>query len=681
MRLQRIQLDSNYERDRLMELTGAGFEDWWKRFHVTHPEYFALQPDGTRGYLAELGPHTVKICCSNPAVWEQWLADVADQLKENPTQTDFNAAWNDGYLSGHCICENCRAWDNPDAERMRFIWKGVSQEYVSLSDRNITFANAVARLLKKRYPGKELYVVTQAYGNWRTVPVKAVPDDNVIVQSVTDFLLFSGKRRETAIKEYKGWADISHHIVWRPNLHGAWWQGLPATPLHQIIEDLQFVARNKCEGMFFASTWENWATQGPAYYIMAQLAWNPDRDGQALLDDYYRRGFGPAAGDIQSYWSLMEETYLRTTSRTTSGSSVGEPVYDAAFFARAGEILNHADAALAGERDVFRKRVALLRTGLEYTRLLTELKGLTERLKKNSGTDDEAEKQARADVDRLKLIFRENKDTINGACFGSDRAHMRGIYPDFNAKRSDSGSGAKKTAAQSGVVQAPSPAAVATTPGQARAAESQTAEKAGWKLAFSDDFKRQELGPNWVVVNGDWKVQDGCLRGSGTLLSARGFPEGDAPGFQRLEFDAVTDAKPAFFLKDNPAPKVDVCDLSSILHARAPQKGKDPLETSYLFQFGGQNNTLNRVMRAGVTLREDSKPEKMITPGQVQRIVVENDQGTLRLSVNGEVRLECREKQSLLDLEQNRCGFYFCTTAKVFNVRLYVKQLDNGLDM
>jgi len=50
------------------------------------------------------------------------------------------------------------------------------------------------------------------------------------------------------------------------------------------------------------------------------------------------------------------------------------------------------------------------------------------------------------------------------------------------------------------------------------------AEDAGWKLAFSDDFDRNELGEHWVVVDGKWTVENGCLRGSGTLMSAQGFP-------------------------------------------------------------------------------------------------------------------------------------------------------------
>lgn len=42
-RYQRIQRDSLYA-----PVQGHGFSDWWERFGETHPEYFALQPDGSR---------------------------------------------------------------------------------------------------------------------------------------------------------------------------------------------------------------------------------------------------------------------------------------------------------------------------------------------------------------------------------------------------------------------------------------------------------------------------------------------------------------------------------------------------------------------------------------------------------------------------------------------------------
>ncbi len=96
--------------------------------------------------------------------------------------------------------------------------------------------------------------------------------------------------------------------MWRPNTGSpaGWQQGLPDVSMTQLAEDFRFVADNHCIGLFVDSVWEHWATQGPQYYLMAQLAWNPRIDDRAVLDDYYRRAFGPAAEHVKAYFSVFE---------------------------------------------------------------------------------------------------------------------------------------------------------------------------------------------------------------------------------------------------------------------------------------------------------------------------------------------------------------------------------------
>ena len=208
------------------------------------------------------------------------------------------------------------------------------------------------------------------------------------------------------------------------------------------------------------------------------------------------------------------------------------------------------------------------------------------------------------------------------------------------------------------------------------------AEKSGWTLLFSDNFKRSELGKDWVAVDGEWKVENGYLRGSGTLISARGIPADYPPGYQRLEFEAATDVQPIIFFKDKPKPKVMVGDMSSFIHAQPPDKAKkSPLKTGYFFQFGGLHNTLNQLQRAGASLLKDEDPAHMLVPDQKYRVVLENDKGTVRCIVDGKVLMETKEKQAIFGQDYDRVGFYFYTAAKVFSVKVYVKRLPNDLDL
>jgi len=426
-RHQRLQLDS------LGLPGGHAFTDWWDRFHEDHPEYFALQPDGTRSGFPN--PRTVKLCQSNPEVWKQWLADVQDQLKKDPNRTVFNASPNDGWASGHCICENCRAWDHPDGEPRNFHWQGLGQEYVALSDRHVTFANHCARLLKERYPDKDYYVLMLAYGHSRPAPIEAVPADNVIISSVANFLGRTAlkdrgsTRGTTHRQQFEAWGKVAPHLMWRPNTGSpaGWQQGQPDVSMAQTIEDFRFIAGNNCVGIFIDAVWEHWATHGPQYYIMAQLAWNPWQDGQAVLDDYYRRGFGKAAEEIKAYWTLMENT----REEFVQGDRSYPEVYDKAFFDKAYGFLDRAAAVLAGEPDIYRKRVTFVRAGLDYTQLIIENRALMERVKKSAGQDAEADKKVRANWQEIQQLCKDNPYAINWGPVRPKTPRMKGLHPDY----------------------------------------------------------------------------------------------------------------------------------------------------------------------------------------------------------------------------------------------------------
>lgn len=400
-RRQRLQLDS------LAIPGGHAFTTWWERFHEEKPEFFALQPDGSRGGGDEPYPsqRTVKMCKSNPDLWEQWLADVEQQLAEHPDRRVFNASPNDGWGSGWCICQDCLAWDHPDGEPRRFSWQGLSQDYVALSDRQLTFANTVARMLKEKYPDEDYYVLMMAYGHSRPVPIEAVPDDNVIVASVANFLF---RRDEvdrgstwgtTHVEQFEGWGDVAGMLAWRPNTGnpGGWQDGWPHVPFTETAEEFRIAADNNTVSIFIDTVWEHWATQGPLYYLMAQLSWDPYLDPEAVMDDYYARAFGPAAEPMKKYWQHLE-------ARTE---------YSDEFLAQGYEYLDQALAAADGAPEKYRERVEYVRLGLDYTALQVETRELMARFEESGKTDTEAENKARENWLAVREIAKENDYVIN----------------------------------------------------------------------------------------------------------------------------------------------------------------------------------------------------------------------------------------------------------------------------
>jgi hypothetical protein len=391
---------------------GHAFTDWWERFHEDHPDYFALQPDGTRsGYP---NPRTVKLCQSNPQVWDQWLKDAEKRLAENPAMSAVIAAPNDGHSSGVCVCENCRAWDHPEGEPWTYGYEGGHrEEYVAMTDRYITFWNHLARLLKEHFPDREVYLRTGAYGPSTPIPVKAVLEDNIVHAYVGKFPLtcemsehkypVQGRQQQRA--EFMEWAKRAQTLLYRPNLWywggGVW--GLPEITLRKTMEDLRFIAEYRCKGLIIDTARGHWATQGPMYYLMAQMAWDPYLDGEALLKDYYSRGFGKAAGPVEEYWNLLEQTNLALVESpefnprpmVSTGLVESFPrFYDNEFFNKADELLKQAFEMTEGEPEIYRERVAFLQTGLDFTRLMLDAIKMMKKVRESGGKDKNAVEKA-----------------------------------------------------------------------------------------------------------------------------------------------------------------------------------------------------------------------------------------------------------------------------------------------
>jgi hypothetical protein len=430
-RRQRLQLDS------LHQPGGHAFGDWWGRFHQQHRDYFALQPDGTRSGFPS--PKNAKLCQSNPAVWAQWLRDVEAQLKRDPTQTVFSGAPNDGWYSGHCVCQKCSAWDHPDGEPRMFHWKGTHREHVALSDRHVTFANQLARRLAARYPERDYHVLMLSYGHSRPVPVEAVPADNVIIASVANFygrthLKDRGSSRGTTHREqFAGWGKLAPQLMWRPNTGSpaGWQQGLPDLSVRQTIDDLRFVAEHRCIGIYIDSVWEHWATQGPQYYLMAQLAWDPEQDAEAVLDDYYRRGFGPAAEEVRTYFTLLERARMAFVAEHgySAGVRMLPELYTEDLLAEAEAHLRRATVRLDGKADRYRRRVAFVRAGLAFTERLVETIALMTQYWEQPAAD--VAERVKENWQAIEALCQRHPYAVNWGPLRPQTPRMRGLHPDY----------------------------------------------------------------------------------------------------------------------------------------------------------------------------------------------------------------------------------------------------------
>ena len=426
---QRLMLDS-------MPMEGGhGFGDWWERYHKTHPEIFALQPDGTRSGFPN--PRTVKLCASNPKVWELWLKQVEEELAEHPGQTMFNASPNDGWASGHCVCKDCAAWDHPEGEPRVFNWYKQNAERPALSDRDVTFANKLAGLLEQRYPGKGYTVMMMSYGHSRPAPVAARPAENVIISCVANFLGRTGlvdrgsTRGDTYRQQWDAWTKVTSHLLWRPNTGSpaGWQQGLPDLSVQQTARDLKAVAAAGCKGIFIDGVWEHWATMGPQYYLMGQLVWNPSLDIEVVLQDYYQRGFGPAASHVRAYYEGLERARMTFTSEQMEAEVFDFPKLYTPELLRESQLrLDAAAAAVKEAAPIYRQRVEFVQAGLTYTTLIVDNIRLMDGYWKKK--DPTVAAKVVANWKEVERVIAAHPHAINGGPVRPITPRMAGLHPE-----------------------------------------------------------------------------------------------------------------------------------------------------------------------------------------------------------------------------------------------------------
>ena len=278
-----------------------------------------------------------------------------------------------------------------------------------------------------------------AYGNSRPAPAAAIPDKNVIVPHVSHFP-WNEQRREPHKKQWRNWNKKgSPKMMYRPNTGSpvGWQQGLPETLTKKIIEDFKFLSSQNCIGVFIDAVWEHWATQGPQYYLMAQLIWNPQADGKAILDDYYKRGFSDAAPEIKAYWDLFENARDKYLEKNDSKAYKGEKyiyikLYTPELLNKAEKLLAQADAKVKSN-SIYRKRIDFVRTGLAYTKLLVDNMHLMKSwvINKDKPTAD----KVKANWVKIEKVWAKYPKAFNWIWLRKITPRMVGLHPDHMTKR------------------------------------------------------------------------------------------------------------------------------------------------------------------------------------------------------------------------------------------------------
>lgn len=429
---------------------GHSFGDYWPRFGQTHPEYFAMTPDGKRGLdpSTDSDPQYTHMCVSQPAL----AAQIIEDWKAKGAPKFLNVCENDGWAG--CACPTCLSWDQPvpddpipfdqRAETARRAFSGQEgrkDEWMlklgSLSDRYARFWRNVSETARRIRPDVE--VVSYVYDNYRKPPVKEMLNSNVICGVVPQESIFGYSKGDSEIfrHDWSGWEKTGCALFLRPN-YTLQAPNFPAFYARTLGEDLKFAMAHGMKGADFDSLTGKYSTQGPSLYMLAKILNHPDASVDAVIDEFCA-AFGPAQTPVKQYFQLWESIYPNYSeaeeakgidAKRPYGSGIYGPyyfladeIYTPAVMTNAWSILNEA-RRLAASDQTAAARIEWLAKGLQQSDLiLAAAKAYEKKVDTHDDTDFVAASQHLEDFRQTNAEY--DKTNFAGLTGSEDRWHPR----------------------------------------------------------------------------------------------------------------------------------------------------------------------------------------------------------------------------------------------------------------
>ena len=263
-----------------------------------HPDFFPLK----RGRHVREG----QMVTEHPLVRQRAVDYAFDYFRRFPSEQMVSMSPNDG--GG--------PWRSELSRRARF------------TDAAVDLANHVARALRDNPDTADKKVGMYAYFITALPPTVRV-EDNVVIFVATRFTplpwrtLLDGWSRKASSLGIRGYASVVD-----------WYKTRPTWRLGQLERQVRFWDKRGVIGVSIESG-NDWGGWGLYHYMLARLLWNPEEEVNRVVEDFIKKGFGEAAGDMNRYfkrWTCGYSTQARSLAgqdvRGALGKSVDPAVRD-----------------------------------------------------------------------------------------------------------------------------------------------------------------------------------------------------------------------------------------------------------------------------------------------------------------------------------------------------------------
>ncbi len=337
------------------------------KYTKTHPEFFPLiRPDAAGRYLPASNTEDWQPCFTAPGIVDEAARNIIAAMNANPRIRSYSFGVNDS--NSYCQCENCRKEYLPGE-----MFLGMPQ----YSDAYFKFVNAVVEKVLQVHP--DVWFGCLAYSCVGKPPVKVGVHPRVIPFMTYDTMQLLDPARRKAHEElvaawgrkctFLGRYDYTygdHHVP--PRLY-----------LHHWAEYVRWARDHKVKA-WYAETYPFFG-EAPKYYVMPRIWWDPDRDVDTILEEWYRLAFGKAAPAMAAYFDHWEDYWTRRVPRTDFFQQVRHDQYllgNPGFLEAAQTAdIEQGDAWIAQAKQLAdtpqtQARVAVMARSWEYYRAIIE---------------------------------------------------------------------------------------------------------------------------------------------------------------------------------------------------------------------------------------------------------------------------------------------------------------------
>ena len=259
-------------------------------------------------YVEELIPEggsAANIPISDPRTAEHVADKIADKFTSGK---HFNLGMDDGSYES-------------DFEGDRELQAGLWDKYFDkpvLSDAFVIFYNRVAQILMERHPESKTMIGFLAYSNMTVPPQRNIIAERPLVAYLApidiDPIHGMDDPESPPRQEYREmmlrWAEVMQGrvVIYEYDQGMLVWRDIP-NPSHQaFVQDVKHYRDAGIMGIDIESRGAR-ATTFLNLHLRGQLMWDPEADVDAMIDEFYKKFYGPAAIPMASFWNAIFEAW------------------------------------------------------------------------------------------------------------------------------------------------------------------------------------------------------------------------------------------------------------------------------------------------------------------------------------------------------------------------------------